>query len=707
MSGTENSVEAITGEVGVDERVLQYQNYLQQVIDGMPAGLLVVDGARRVRSINSTMTNMLGIPDDALADRPLLETLIPAAELGERVTAALETGAPQDAVMVPVDGRADGVRWFEFNVRRTQQAGGDLLLLIGQDVTFRRQAKLRLQESEEFFRLTFSQAAIGIALLSREGRFLRVNRKLSRIVGYSEIELLQRFFDQVTHPDELDEDRALVGRLVAGEVRDFRRETRYLCKDGRTVWVALSASTMREAASGQLRLIVAVQDISRHKEAEEALLRMASHDALTGLPNRLLLQDRLAQAIAQAQRTRKQVGVMFVDLDRFKHVNDSLGHEAGDRLIVEIARRLGAALRESDTVARQGGDEFVVVLAEIGGPDDAARVAAKLLDNLARPLTLCGEEVYPSGSIGIAMYPQDGRDSEALLKAADSAMYRAKAGGGGHHAFYAADMAAESRSHLRIENGLQRALLRDEFVLHYQPQVDVGSGRIVGVEALLRWQPPDGAMVPPDDFIPLAEETGLIVPIGEWVLETALRQQARFAKLLGGAPPRMSVNMSARQFRQRDMAATVERLLVDTGCEASWLTLEITESVLMEHPAAAADTMARLSAMGVHLAVDDFGTGYSNLANLKRFPIHCLKIDRSFVSDIAAGAGMEGDDAAIVKAMIALAQSMKLEVIAEGVESAAQLDFLGAHGCKQMQGYYFSRPVTAAEVEVLLARQDA
>jgi EAL domain-containing protein (putative c-di-GMP-specific phosphodiesterase class I) len=260
---------------------------------------------------------------------------------------------------------------------------------------------------------------------------------------------------------------------------------------------------------------------------------------------------------------------------------------------------------------------------------------------------------------------------------------------------------------LRIENGLQRALLRDEFVLHYQPQVDVGSGRIVGVEALLRWQPPDGAMVPPDDFIPLAEETGLIVPIGEWALETALRQQARFAKLLGGAPPRMSVNMSARQFRQRDMAATVERLLVDTGCEASWLTLEITESVLMEHPAAAADTMARLSAMGVHLAVDDFGTGYSNLANLKRFPIHCLKIDRSFVSDIAAGAGMEGDDAAIVKAMIALAQSMKLEVIAEGVESAAQLDFLGAHGCKQMQGYYFSRPVTAAEVEVLLARQDA
>jgi diguanylate cyclase (GGDEF)-like protein len=450
-----------------------------------------------------------------------------------------------------------------------------------------------------------------------------------------------------------------------------------------------------------------VQDISRRKEAEEALLRMATHDTLTGLPNRLLLQDRLAQAIAMAQRGRRQVGVMFIDLDRFKHVNDSLGHEAGDQLIVEIARRLSSALRESDTVARQGGDEFVVVLADLASPDDAALVAAKLLESLFEPLTLCGHEVFPSGSIGIAMYPGDGRDSEALLKAADSAMYRAKAGGGKRFEFYAADMAAEAQAHLRIEHGLQRGLLRGEFVLHYQPQVDAGSGRIVGVEALLRWQPEGGALVPPNDFIPLAEETGLIVPIGEWVLGEALRQQARFAQLLGGTPPRMSVNMSARQFREQDVAAKVEKLLLETGCEASWLTLEITESVLVENPSAAAATMARLSSMGVHLAVDDFGTGYSSLANLKRFPIHCLKIDRSFVSDIADGAGVDGDDAAIVKAVIALAQSMKLEVIAEGVESAAQLDFLGAHGCKQMQGFYFSRPVTAEKVEELLKAQGA
>jgi diguanylate cyclase (GGDEF)-like protein/PAS domain S-box-containing protein len=445
------------------------QNYLEQVIDGMPAGLVVVDAGCRVLSMNTAMSDMLGLPAEALAERPLLDALIPSLELAARAAAALESGAPQDgvaaAVAVSVDGHAEGLRWFEFNIRRTRQAGAFLLLLIGQDVTFRRQARLRLQESEEFFRLTFSQAAIGIALLSREGRFLRVNRRLSNIVGYTEIELLQRFFHQITCPDDLPEDRALVARLVGGELRDFRRETRYRRKDGSLVWVALSASTMHEAASGQLRVIVAVEDISRRKEAEEALLRMASHDALTGLPNRLLLQDRLRHAIVQAQRSGRQVGVMFVDLDRFKHVNDSLGHEAGDHLIVEIARRLGAVLRESDTVARQGGDEFVVVLADLGGPDDAALVARKLLDGLFQPLTLAGQEVFPSGSIGIAMYPGDGADSEALLKAADSAMYHAKGGGGNGFHFYSAAMGVHAEEHLRLETGLERGRQRAVLVL--------------------------------------------------------------------------------------------------------------------------------------------------------------------------------------------------------------------------------------------------
>ena len=681
--------------------VLQYQHYLEQVIGGMPAGLIVVDAERRVLSINRTMSEMLGVADDAIAVRPALETLVPSTELVLRCAAVLDGGEPQDGVPVALDGEGGSVRWLEFNIRRTRQAGGDLLLLIGQDVTFRRQARMRLQESEAFFRLTFSQAAIGIALLSREGRFLRVNRKLSEIVGYSEIELLQRFFHQVTHAGDLLDDRAIMASLAAGEIGDFQRETRYVRKDGRIVWVALSASTMRDAVSGQLRLILAVEDISRRKQDEAALLRMANHDALTGLPNRTLLQDRLGQAVCKAGRAGRQVGVMFIDLDRFKQVNDTLGHEAGDQLIVEIARRLSGSLRESDTVARQGGDEFVVVLDDLAAPEDAALVAQKVLDRLFQPLLLCGREVVPTGSIGIAMYPRDGEDSAALLKAADSAMYRAKAIGGNHFHFHAADPGQPAEAQLRLETGLQRGLLNDEFVLHYQPQVDTASGRIVGLEALLRWQPQGGAMVAPSEFIALAEETGLIVPIGEWVLMTALRQQALLAKR-GLASLRMSVNMSARQFRQPDVAGRIERLLDEAGCEPSCLTLEITESVLMENPGAAAETMARLADMGVQLAIDDFGTGYSSLSSLRRFPIHSLKIDRSFVASIGGGDD-HPDDVAIVTAVIALARSMKLEVIAEGVETAGQQAFLRAHGCHQMQGYRFSRPLAATELELLMS----
>jgi diguanylate cyclase (GGDEF)-like protein/PAS domain S-box-containing protein len=688
--------------------VLQYQNYLEQVIGGMPAGLIVVDAGCRVRSANATMRDMLGLPDDVLDAQPPLDVLIPSAELAERVGAALATGKPQDNVLVGIDshgaGAGEGARWFEFNIRRTTQDGGFLILLIGQDVTFRRQARLRLQESEEFFRLTFTQAAVGIALLSREGRFLRVNHKLTQILGYSEAELLQRFYHQITYQDDLLEDRALIHRLVEGEIGDFQRETRWVRKDGRPLWAALSASAMHDAKGGQLRLIVAVEDVSLRKQAEDALTRMANHDALTGLPNRALLQDRLARAIAQAQRAGRQVGVMFIDLDRFKHVNDSLGHEAGDHLIIEIARRLASALRDTDTVARQGGDEFVVVLPDLAAPEDAAGVAAKLLDGLFQPLVLSGQEVFPTGSIGIAMYPRDGHDAQALLKAADSAMYNAKAGGGQRFRFYAADMGANADAQLRTEALLQRALEREELLLHYQPLADIASGRIVGLEALLRWQPRGQELRLPAEFMAVAEQTGLIVPIGEWVLATALAQQVALRRA-GLKPGRIGVNLSARQFLQHDLAERVASLLDDAGCDAAWLTLEVTESALMQDPELAATTMARLAAMGVQLAIDDFGTGYSSLSNLHRFPIHDLKIDRSFVAQLAAGQGQGEGDAAIVKAVIALARSMKLNVVAEGVETREQLAFLGEHGCAQMQGYYFSRPLPAAGIERLLRGQ--
>ncbi|SFC85081.1 EAL domain-containing protein [Massilia yuzhufengensis] len=676
---------------------LQNQNYLEQVIDGMPAGLVVVDAELRACSVNPMMAGLLGLPDDALAERALaLAELIPCPELAAAAKATLRTGAPHDNVLVTLDARADGLRYIDFNIRRTRKDGGHMLLLIGQDITFRRKARLRLQESEQFFRLTFNQAAVGIVLLAGDGRVLRTNSKMSQILGYTEIELLQRFFQQLTCQEDLPDELALIERLKAGEINDYHREKRLLRRDGTRVWVSVNVSAMRDA-NGNQRFICVIKDIQRQKQAEEALLRMANHDALTGLPNRVLMQDRLGQAIMHAHRAQRQVAVMFIDLDRFKHVNDSLGHDAGDQLIVEIARRLSSSLRESDTVARQGGDEFVVVLPDLAGQEDATKVARKLLGNLFQPVTLCGQDVFPSGSIGIAMYPKDGQDSATLLKCADSAMYGSKGQGGNHHSFYTAEMGAQAVEHLRMEGALQRALQRQEFLLYYQPVVDIGSGVVSGVEALLRWQPQDRPMVSPADFIPLAEETGLIVPIGDWVLETAMRQQVAWREA-GLSPVRISVNLSARQFLGQDVAQRVAALLAGTGCDPAFLTLEITESVLMENPAAATETMGRLAAMGVQLAIDDFGTGYSSLASLKRFPIHSLKIDRSFVMDLTRDA----DDAAIVNAVIALAHSMKLNVIAEGVETDEQLAFLQRHGCDQMQGYCFSRPVEPGRIEAML-----
>jgi diguanylate cyclase (GGDEF)-like protein/PAS domain S-box-containing protein len=556
-----------------------------------------------------------------------------------------------------------------------------------------------LREREELYRLTFNQAAVGIAHVGADCRPLRVNRKYCSITGYAETELQRMTTVELTHPDDRAQDEALMQRLRAGEIAEYSREKRYLHRDGHAVWISITVSALLDAA-GDRRYITVVEDISRRKGAEEKLLRLANHDALTGLPNRLLLEDRLGHAIAHAHRTGTLVAVMFVDLDRFKNVNDSLGHDAGDEVIVEIGRRIARNLRETDTAARQGGDEFVVVLGDLAHQDDACTVARKILDTLCQPMLLRGQEIFPTGSIGIGLYPRDGTDAQSLLKNADTAMYRAKNDGGNTYQFYADGMGMHALDSLRLEGALRRALERDEFLLYYQPQVDIATGAIVGVEALLRWKPRIGPMVPPGDFIPIAEQTGLIVPIGDWVLATACAQQKAWRE--AGLPPLVvSVNLSARQFQHQDLVELVARLVRDTGCDPSCLALEITETAVMEKPQAAVAIFRQLKEMGVQLAIDDFGTGYSSLAYLKRFPIDSQKLDRSFVNDITRDA----DDAAIVHSLIALAHSMKLKVVAEGVEDARQLQFLREHGCDQMQGYYVSRPVPAVEIEALLRQQ--
>ena len=682
-----------------DQRAsVQNQNYLEQVIDGMPAGLVVVDSELRACSMNRMMADLLGAPDDALQERRIpLDELIPSTELIDRAAETLVSGAAQDNVMVTLDGRADGVRYVDFNIRRTRKDGAPMLLLIGQDITFRRKARMRLQESEEFFRLTFNQAAVGIVLLGGDGRVLRTNSKMSHILGYTEVELLARFYQQFMCEEDLAEEQALIGGLKAGEITEYQREKRLVRRDGDRVWVSVTVSSMRDA-NGNQRFICVVKDIQRQKEAEEALLRLANHDALTGLPNRVLMQDRLGQAIMHAHRTRRHVAVMFIDLDRFKHVNDSLGHDAGDQLIVEIARRLSSSLRESDTVARQGGDEFVVVLPDLAGEEDAAKVARKLLDNLFQPLVLRGQEVFPSGSIGIAMYPRDGEDSTTLLKCADSAMYRSKGQGGNDYAFYTAEMGAQAYEHLRMEGALQRALQRDEFLLHYQPVVDIETGVVTGVEALLRWQPLDRPMVSPADFIPLAEETGLIVPIGEWVLRTACRQ-ARVWQRHAQRTLRMAVNLSAKQFKDENLSQMVHSALLDAGLEPRLLELELTEGTLMDDARATLVTLERLRGIGVFLSIDDFGTGYSSMNYLKRFDVRALKIDRSFIN----GLPQDSENAAITRAIIAMAHGLKMVVVAEGVETGEQLLLLEQYGCDMVQGYFLGHPSSAEDITEMLA----
>ena len=685
----------ITERVRSQEELRRFRTALDSSIDAV---YLIDREEMRFIDANETALATLGYsyeellelgPQDLKPDEGELERI--HRRFDEIIRSAGKTG-----MIETVHQRKDGSRLpVEVYLRAVHSEGRQLLVAVVRDITQRLKAEAVLRESEERFRVAFNQAAVGLAHVAPDGRFLMVNNKLGEIIGYSQKELLGMSFQDITHPEDVIADWALARRMISGELDEKTREKRYRHKNGYYIWVNLTSSMVRDAQGNPKYYSTVVEDISRRKQIEEELLHLANHDALTSLPNRSLLLDRLAQALVFAERSGDQVAVMLIDLDRFKNINDSLGHDVGDKIIVEIARRLSASVSAGDTIARLGGDEFVLIRPDVVREDAVATMAQQILAALSRPLTIQGHEFYPTGSIGISMYPKDGQDSQTLLKNADTAMYRAKDAGRNNFQFYAHEMNSRALDRLKLETGMRRALEREEFVVHYQPQMDIASGRIIGVEALLRWEPPGQPTVFPGDFIPIAEETGLIVPIGEWVLRNACAQKKRWQE--SGLLPdvKMAVNLSARQFKQQDMVKMVSRALDETGCRPEWLELEITESVIMEQPEATAETLHKLSRMGVHLSIDDFGTGYSSLSYLKRFPIDALKIDKSFVRDITT----DPDDAAIARAVIALAHSLKLVVIAEGVETAEQLDFLRAQECDQMQGYYLSRPLSVEKLE--------
>jgi diguanylate cyclase (GGDEF)-like protein/PAS domain S-box-containing protein len=433
------------------------------------------------------------------------------------------------------------------------------------------------------------------------------------------------------------------------------------------------------------------------KNAEERLSKMAQFDALTGLPNRNLYLDRLGQTLIEAERHKRSVAVLFVDIDRFKNVNDSLGHAIGDLLLIQIAACLESAVRPGDTVGRLGGDEFTITLADLAHGEDAGAVTRKIVSAFSAPFLLAGRSIYVSATIGVCLYPSDGTTPEALLRNADTAMYRAKESGRNRYQFYLAEMNERAEAKMLLESALRGALGRNEYSLDYQPKVGLRSGRISGMEALLRWNAPDRGPVPPGEFVPILEETGLIVPVGEWVIRTVCRQIRQWADD-GFAPLPVAVNLSARQFREADLDVVICRILAESGIDPALLELELTESTLMSDSTTAIRMLHNLKAHGIRLTVDDFGTGYSSLSYLKRFPIDALKIDREFIADV----NVNEDGANISVAIISLAHSLKLNVVAEGVETQEQLSFLRANACDEMQGYYFARPMPVEEMTRML-----
>ena len=551
-----------------------------------------------------------------------------------------------------------------------------------------------LQRSEATLERAQQIAHIGSWEWNIETNVLIWSPETYRLFGYEPGEI-EPDFGRILHHVH-SEDRALLHDRVTqaqrGEVSAAQAQFRALWEDGTQRWLHMVAE-VEFHDSGPSRVVGALQDISERQRFEEKLSEMASFDALTGLPNRNLLNDRLGQALAHAGRNGSQIAVGFVDLDRFKIINDTLGHDAGDELLKEIARRLSGCLRSCDTVARQGGDEFVVVLTDLARPEDASIVAQKLLDTLTPSMMLCGREIVPGASIGFAIYPQDGDNLQALLMSADKAMYSAKQAGRGQYRFFDPEMNRAAADWLEVGAELHYALERDEFELHYQPKVDLKSGQVTGVEALLRWRSPEKGLVPPNKFIPILEETGQIIEVGEWVIARACRQ-SRLWQEQGLPPLRIAVNLSPRQFQSRNLAERIQTLIDQPDFRPELLELEITESMVMQNVERAIDTLEKLSLIGVRLAIDDFGTGYSSLAVLKRFPVDSLKVDRSFVRDIPNDA----DDMAITRSVVALAHSMGLSVVAEGVETEAQRDFLVECGCEEMQGFLFSKPLPAKEL---------
>ncbi|MFQ5931319.1 MAG: putative bifunctional diguanylate cyclase/phosphodiesterase [Nitrospiraceae bacterium] len=620
---------------------------------------------------------------------------------GRDALAQLRAQAPRSPIIVLTDRDDEAVA-----VKAVREGAEDCLVkgqinsnLLVRAIRYaiaRKRSEEAVQAAKEYAENLINSSLDMIISVDTNRNIVEFNGAAEQVFGYSKAEVLGKSIDLLyADPSEgrkLHKDS--VGGGFTGEVANKK-------KNGEIFTSYVSATIMHDTSGSVVGVMGISRDITERKQAEETIVHQAYHDALTNLANRRLFMERLALALTRVPWHKRLVGVLFLDLDHFKSINDALGHSVGDRLLQAVAERLTACVREGDTVARLGGDEFAIALADVARANDVPKVAQKIIEALSKPYVLEGREFFTTTSIGISISPDDAQDPESLVKNADIAMYRAKKLGRNNYQHYSPDMNAQAFERLAIETSLRHALEREEFFLEYQPQFDIGTGRLIGYEALVRWRHRDLGMISPGKFIPLAEESGLIVPIGEWVLRTACAQNKAWQA--AGLPPiRVAVNVSPRQLRQDNLLPLVERILRETGLHPTHLELELTESSIQDSEEAI-QLFSQLQSMGVQIAIDDFGTGYSSLNHLKRYSIDKLKIDQSFVRDIAH----DPHDRAIVKAIIALAHSLSMNAVAEGVETEAQMAYLRSLKCDEAQGYLLGRPMSAQDASQLLTGRSA
>lgn len=694
---------------GLRTKISKDRSTIQRMTDNIHDVIFVLDMNMNYTYVSPSVKILRGYePEEVLKQKPLdaftpssldlaMRSLSEFMELGK-----LEHKEDISRTLQLEIRRKDGTTvWTESKVSfirdKNQRPVG--ILGVMRDITERKQAEELIRQGEEKYRTILESIQEGYFEVDLNGNFTFCNDSMSRLTGHSKEELLGMNHKQFTNEETAKEVFHAFNEVYETEEPSKGFDWQIIRKNGVEGYIEASVTLQKDSSGKPTGFKGMVRDITERKRMEQQLNYMATHDTLTGLPNRLMFSQLLNQAIRSAQRHKRQLAVLFIDLDRFKTINDSLGHEAGDRMLKEMARRFKRSLRAVDVVGRLGGDEFVIFIEEVEEFRQVEIVAHKLLSSAIKPMVLTGEECRVTASIGISIYPRDGLDEQTLIKNADIAMYFAKEEGKNNYQFYSKDIQSLSNERLVIETNMRSALERKEFSLHYQAKVDFKSGEITGVEALLRWDNPYLGSVTPTQFIPVAEETGLIMPIGRWVMKTACAQNVAWQRQ--GLPPVcMAVNLSLRQLMDDDLLEDIKAALEDSGMAPNLLELEITESMIMHNSPHLIAVLTNIKKIGVRLAIDDFGTGYSSLAQIKHFPIDTLKVDRSFIRNLSK----DSDNQAITEAIIAMGKTLSLTVVAEGVETQDQWDFLRDHICDEMQGFYFSRPIAPDQFADLLRK---